>query len=113
MSRRARRRDAQVALRLREMKDLRTVREHGGRSLADVEPALVHLGDVGDEVGLDPPSVPHELGQAAQELVTCPPPRRGGGTAVATAGSALTVFIDRVHVGPRTRLVAARGAQAG
>jgi hypothetical protein len=69
LSRRTCRGDAQVGLGLREMEDLRAVGEHRGRSLAGVEPALVDLADVGDEVGLDAPGLPQKLDEAAQQLV--------------------------------------------
>ena len=58
LPRRARRRDAQVGLGLREVKDLRAPGEHRGRGLAGVEPARVHLADVGHEVGLGAPALP-------------------------------------------------------
>jgi len=51
--RRARHRDAQVGLRLREVEDLGAVHEEGGSRLACPEPTRIHLGEVGDEVGLD------------------------------------------------------------
>ena len=43
--------------------------EQRGRALASVEPAFVHLTDVGDEVGFDAPRLPQEIGEAAEELV--------------------------------------------
>ena len=44
--------DAQIRLGLGEMEALRTVDEHRGAGLARVEPSLVDLGDVRDDVGL-------------------------------------------------------------
>ena len=69
LSRRPCRRDAQVGFGLREVKDLRAPGEHRGRGLAGVEPARVHLADVGNEVGLAAAGASQELGQAAEQLV--------------------------------------------
>ena len=62
-------RDAQVGLGLGEMETLRAVGEHGRRGLTGVEPARVHLADVGDEVGLGAARLAKQLGQASEELV--------------------------------------------
>jgi hypothetical protein len=61
--------DAPIGLGLREVQLLRTVREHRGKRLAGVEPSLVDLADVGDEVGLDPTRLRHQLVEAEQQLV--------------------------------------------
>jgi hypothetical protein len=53
---------------LREVQHLRAVGEHRG-GLADVEPTLVHFGDVGDEHGFDAPRPLHQLREAAEQLV--------------------------------------------
>ena len=45
------------------------VREHGGERLARVQPSLVHLGDVRDEVRLDTARLHQDLGQAPEESV--------------------------------------------
>jgi hypothetical protein len=65
----ARSRDAQVGLGPREVETLRAVLEHGGRGLANVEPADVDLANVGDELGLGVPRVVEERGEPAEELV--------------------------------------------
>jgi hypothetical protein len=49
----SRRGDPQIGLGLREVEDLRAVGEHRGSGVAGIEPSLVHLGDVGDEIALD------------------------------------------------------------
>jgi hypothetical protein len=46
-------RDAAVGLGLREVQVLRAVREHRGERLPGLEPSLVDLADVSDEIGLD------------------------------------------------------------
>ena len=61
--------DAQIGFRLGEVQDVGAVGEHRGRSLAGIEPSLVHLGDVSDEVGLDAPGLEQEVGQAKEQLV--------------------------------------------
>ena len=61
--------DPQRGLGLREMQHLDAVGVHGGRGLPGVEPARVHLGDEGDEVGLDAAGLLQHLGQAAQQIV--------------------------------------------
>jgi len=66
---RAGRGDAQVGLGLGEVKDLRAVGEHGGGGFAGVEPALVHLGDVGQEVGLRAAGLLEQIGQPTKQLV--------------------------------------------
>ena len=53
---------------LREVQHLRAVREHR-RCLADVDPPLVHFGDVGYEDGLDAPRPLHQLREATEQLV--------------------------------------------
>ena len=62
-------RDPQVGLGLGEVEALGAVDEHRGRGFAGVEPALVDLADVRDEVGLDAARVGHELAEAAEQLV--------------------------------------------
>lgn len=64
-----RHRDPQVGLVLREVKDVGRVREHRRRRLPSVEPTGVHLGDVGDQVRLDPPRPSDELAQPMQQLL--------------------------------------------
>jgi hypothetical protein len=51
------------------VEDLRAVRVHRGRGLADVQPARIDLADVGDEFGLGAARVPEQLGEPAEELV--------------------------------------------
>jgi hypothetical protein len=45
--------DPQAGLRLREVKHVGAVRKHGGAGFPGVEPTVVHLGDVVDEIRLD------------------------------------------------------------
>ena len=61
--------DAQPGLRFGQMEALDTIREHRRARLAQVEAPLVHLGDVGDEVGLDTAGVVQDLRQAQEEDV--------------------------------------------
>jgi hypothetical protein len=61
--------DAQIGLGFREVEDLGAVREHRGRGFASIEPSLVDLADVGDEVGFHASGPPEDLGQAAEQLV--------------------------------------------
>ena len=69
LPRRSGRGDAQIGLRLRKVEDLRAVREHRRRGRARVQAARVDLTEVGDEVGLDTPGLPQDLGETAQQLV--------------------------------------------
>ena len=61
--------DPQAGLRLREVKHVRAVREHGGAGFSGVEPAVVHLGDVVDEIRLDATGITEQRGQATEEVV--------------------------------------------
>ena len=61
--------DAQVGLAFREVQRSRAVGEHGGERLTRVQPSLVHLGDVRDEVRLDAARLSEDLGQAPEEIV--------------------------------------------
>ena len=38
-------------------------------SLARVQPPLIHLADVGDEIGLDPPRVLQELRELTKKII--------------------------------------------
>ena len=60
--------DAEDRLRLREVKDLRAVREGRGRGLSGVELPRVDLADQEDEVGLDPAGLAEGLGQMTEYL---------------------------------------------
>ena len=60
--------NAQVGLRLREMKDLGGIGEHRGRCRAEVETTRVDLTDVSDEVGLDTTRLTEKLGEPTQQL---------------------------------------------
>jgi len=48
------------------VQDVRAVGEHRRKGLPGIEPSLVHLGDVGDDVGFD---VLGERGGAAARLI--------------------------------------------
>jgi hypothetical protein len=61
--------DPQIGFGLGEMKDGRTVDEHRGGGFAGVEVSSLHLGDVGDEFGLDAPGLTEEVGEPAEEIV--------------------------------------------
>ena len=61
--------DPQVGLALREVKSPGAIREHRREGLTGVEPSLVHLGDVRDEICLDAARLAQDLGQAAKEVV--------------------------------------------
>ena len=61
--------DAQVGLPLREVEAFPAVREHGRTRLAKVEPAAVDLGDVQDEVDLDPPRVGDHGRETAEQVI--------------------------------------------
>jgi hypothetical protein len=61
--------DAQAGLGLREVEHLHAVGEHRRHGLPGVGPPGVDLGDVGDEVGLDPPRVLEQRGETTQKLV--------------------------------------------
>jgi hypothetical protein len=61
--------DAQVGLGLGEVEDVCAVDEHRGGGLASVEAPCLHLGDVGDEVGLDAAGLAEEIGEPTQEVV--------------------------------------------
>ena len=63
------RRNAEIGFRLGEVQSVHAVGEHRRKGLAGEEPSLLHLGDVGDDVGLDAPGLAHELGQAVEQLV--------------------------------------------
>ena len=69
LSRRTGGRNAEIGLGLREVQGVRAVREHRRKRLAGIEPSLVHLGDVGDNVGLDAPRLSHKLGEAVEQRV--------------------------------------------
>jgi hypothetical protein len=62
-------RNAEIGLGLGEVQDVHAVGEHRREGLAGKEPSLLHLRDVGDDVGLDAPGLAHELGQAVEQLV--------------------------------------------
>jgi len=68
LARGARHRDPQVSLLLAQVEYLGAVLKHRRGRLAGVEPALVELGDVRHDIGLDTSRLPHERGQAAQQL---------------------------------------------
>ena len=61
--------DAQVRLALREVQRPSGVGKHGGERLTRVQPSLVHLGDVRDEVRLDTARLHQDLRQAPEESV--------------------------------------------
>src|SRR5258706_14899076 len=63
------RRNAEIGFRLGEVQDVHAVGKHRRKGLAGEEPSLLHLGDVGDDVGFDVPGLAHELGQAVEQLV--------------------------------------------
>ena len=54
---------------LRQVQPLDAVGEHRWARLAEVEAALVHLGDVGHEVGLDAARVAQDRGELRQQLL--------------------------------------------
>jgi hypothetical protein len=60
--------DPQVGLVLREVKDVRAVHEHRRSGEAGIEPARLRLSDVADEVGLGPPGLVQEIGQAPKDI---------------------------------------------
>jgi hypothetical protein len=61
--------DAQVGLGLGEVKDVRAIDKHRGRSLAGVETSGLDLSDVGDEVFLGAAGLTEKVGESAEELV--------------------------------------------
>ena len=61
--------DSQVRLGLGEMQDLGAVREHRGAGVAREETALVHLGEVSDELGLGVARLAEQIRDAPQQLV--------------------------------------------
>jgi hypothetical protein len=61
--------DPEVRLVLPEMQDLPTVVEHRRARFPRVQLPRVDLADVRHDVGLDPPGVPRELGEAAEQRV--------------------------------------------
>jgi len=62
-------RDPEVRLGLRKMEPRHGVDMHRWTGLEEVEPASVHLGEVPDELGLDSPSTPEDLGQTREQGV--------------------------------------------
>jgi hypothetical protein len=58
LPRRTGRRNTEIGLGLGEVQDLHAVGEHRGEGLAGIELSLLHLGDVGDDVGLETPDWP-------------------------------------------------------
>jgi hypothetical protein len=62
-------RNAEIGLGLGKVQDLPDVTEHRGKCLAGIEPSLLHLGDVGDDVRLDSTGLAHERGQALEQFV--------------------------------------------
>ena len=93
--------DAQVGLGLREVQGLRAVGEHGGEGFTSVEASLVHLGDVGDEVGLDAARLGEDLGQAAEEIAVGD--RRERSACLGEGRSALVVHGRRLSPGLDSR----------
>jgi hypothetical protein len=65
--------DPKIGLELREVEDLRAVREHRRARLTRVQLPRVDLADVRNEIGLDPPRVPRELGKAAKQRLVREP----------------------------------------
>ena len=59
----------QIGLGLREVQDLGAIRIHGGAGLAGVEPALVDLGDVGDEVDFRAAGLSQDLGETLEQII--------------------------------------------
>jgi hypothetical protein len=70
--------DAQRGLGLRQVQPLDAVGEHRGARLAEIEPALVHRGDVGHEVGLDAARVAQDRDEPRQQLIVGERPERVG-----------------------------------
>jgi hypothetical protein len=66
---RARHRDAKVGLLLGEVKGGPAVDEQRRKGRAGVGPSLVHLGEVSDDVDLNPPRLARQLGQASEQFV--------------------------------------------
>jgi len=69
LPRRTGRCNPEIGLRLGEVQDVHAVGEHRRKGLAGKESSILHLGDVGDDVGFGAPGLAHELGQAAEQLV--------------------------------------------
>lgn len=67
--RRAGHRDPQVRLVLGEVERPGAVREQRRERLPGVEPPLVHLGELRDQLGLDPPRLPDAPREPPQQLV--------------------------------------------
>ena len=61
--------DAAVGLGFREVQGSSAVGEHRREGLTGVEPALVGLADVGDEIGLDAAGLRDELRESIEQLV--------------------------------------------
>jgi hypothetical protein len=61
--------DAQVGFVLAEGERTPAVLEHRRADFVGVQPPPLDLADVGDDVGLDPPRLPHELGQLMEKVL--------------------------------------------
>jgi hypothetical protein len=61
--------DAQIGLVLTETKDSPAVLEHRRARLLGIEPPELHLPDVGDDLGLDPPGLLRELDELTQKVL--------------------------------------------
>jgi hypothetical protein len=62
-------RDAEVCLGFREVQDLGAIHIHGGAGLTGVEPSLVDLRDVGDDVGFRAARLTEELREPLEHIV--------------------------------------------
>jgi hypothetical protein len=61
--------DAQVGFVRAEGEHTPPVLEHRRADFVGVQPAPLDLADVGDDVGLAPPRLPHELGQLMEKVL--------------------------------------------
>jgi hypothetical protein len=61
--------DAQIGLVLPQAEDTPAVLEHRGARLLGVQASELHLPDVGDDLGLDPPRLLHELEELTQKVL--------------------------------------------
>ena len=67
-ARRASNGDAPVGLGLREVQVLGAVRKHRRECPSGIEPSLVDLAEMGDEIGLDAVRLRDELSETAEQL---------------------------------------------